>query len=500
MKMTNITSSKIIKPGMHVLVVGLGKSGKSAIKFLKKIGVKVSVSEGGRATDLGQETVQWLQGEGDYFEMGGHSSELFTSVDCILVSPGVPLNLSVLDEARQKGIPVIGEMALLADYLDTPFVAVTGTNGKSTVTSLIGDLLRAAGKKVFVGGNIGVPLTDYLIGPQDADVVVAEVSSFQLDTAGFFKPNVALLLNISPDHLDRYDSYEAYIDSKFSIFANQCSEDVAILNIDDPVIMSRINEFKKYEKETAGGHGQQSELKSKLFTFGRQQQAVGANLQGKRIMLSGIRDASGLDEQYNLATGTLSESPNLENAMAAILAARNLGCSIEDIERGIATFTLLPHRLELIAEIDGVRYYDDSKATNVGAVQSALAGMKGPVVLIAGGRDKGGDLGILKEMISQKVKSLLLIGESKEKMANIFGELTDTKLLDSLPAAVHKARSIAVPGDTVLLSPGCASFDMFTSYAHRGEVFKGAVLGLQGDNNFLSRGDLSCLVEEASAA
>lgn len=500
MKLANTTSSKIIKPGMHVLVVGLGKSGISAIKFLKKIGVKISVSEGGRATDLDQETVQWLQGEGDYFEMGGHSSELFTSVDCILVSPGVPLNLSVLDEVREKGIPIIGELALLADYLETPLVAVTGTNGKSTVTSLIGDLLRAAGKKVFVGGNIGIPLTDYLIGPQDADVVVAEVSSFQLDTAGFFRPNVALLLNISPDHLDRYDSYEAYIDSKFSIFVNQSSEDVAILNVDDPVILSRISNFEEYGKETTGGQVQQGEFKSKLFAFGRQQKGLtGAHLQGKRIILSGISGTSDLDEQYNLATSTLNESPNLENAMAAVLAARNLGCSNEDIERGIATFTPLPHRLELIAEIDGIRYYDDSKATNIGAVQSALVGMERPVVLIAGGRDKGGDLEILKEIVSKKVKVLLLIGEAKEKMAQIFSEQTDTELLDSLLAAVQRAKNIAVAGDAVLLSPGCASFDMFTSYAHRGEVFKDAVLEIQGDKN-LRKGASSCLIEEASAA
>lgn len=495
-----MTSLKIIKPGMHVLVVGLGKSGISAVKFLKKLGVKISVSEGGRATEPDQGIIRWLQGEGDYLEIGGHSSELFTSVDCILVSPGVPLNLPVLDEARLKDIPVVGEMALLADYLKTPLIAVTGTNGKSTVTTLIGDLLRASGKKVFVGGNIGIPLTDYLIGPQDADVVVAEVSSFQLDTAGEFKPNVALLLNLSPDHLDRYDSYDAYVHSKFSIFANQGREDVAIVNADDPEIMNCLNTFGIFKRETGKSNGVTDDLKSRVFTFGKQLKgAATAYSQGKKIILSGLGEVASPDEQYDLATSALSESPNLENAMAAILAVRSMGCPIEAVEKGIATFTPLPHRLELIAEIDGVRYYDDSKATNIGAVQSALAGMERPVVLIAGGRDKDGDFSLLKELAGQKIKTMLLIGEAKEKMAHIFADVTSTEFCDSLPAAVSKAHDIAMPGDAVLLSPGCASFDMFRGFAHRGEVFKEAVLNLKGDRG-LEKGNLVCPVQKASAA
>lgn len=452
---------------MHVLVVGLGCSGVSAIKFLQKLGVKISVSEGGRATDLTQQTIQWLQEKGGCIEVGGHSSELFTAVDCILVSPGVPLNLPVFNDARREKIPIIGEMALAADYLKTPMVAITGTNGKSTVTTLIGQLLRASGRKVFVGGNIGVPLTDYLATPQDAEVAVLEVSSFQLDTAAAFRPEVALLLNISPDHLDRYGSYDAYISSKFKIFSNQGVADAAVVNVDDPVV---INHLRMLQDDDP------SSVASRLFGFGKQQWPAGAFRQEKKIVLFGFDDGN---EYYDLADTLLSESPNLENGMAAILAARLMGAASADIRRGLKSVTLLPHRLVLVAEINGVRYYNDSKATNVGAVQSALAGMMSPVILIAGGRDKNGDFESLIELVGTKVKALLLIGEASTKLASLFSTVTVTEELDGLPAAVNRASELAEPGDVVLLAPGCASFDMFTDYMHRGEVFRKAVLNVQ---------------------
>ncbi|MBU4407939.1 MAG: UDP-N-acetylmuramoylalanine--D-glutamate ligase, partial [Proteobacteria bacterium] len=232
----NRNFKEILQPGAHVVVVGLGKSGVSAVRFLLTLGVKISVSEGGRQENLEGDLVRWLKEKRVFVETGGHTSELLTSADCILVSPGVPLGIAPLAAARQKGIPVVGELALAKDFLQGTLVAVTGTNGKSTVTTLIGDLLRGSGKKVFVGGNLGTPLAEYLAGPQECEVVVLEVSSFQLDSAGEFRPRVGVLLNITPDHLDRYASYEAYVDSKMSLFKNQQPGDVAVVNGDDPVI------------------------------------------------------------------------------------------------------------------------------------------------------------------------------------------------------------------------------------------------------------------------
>ena len=445
-----------INPGDHVLVVGLGKSGLSAVRFLLQIGARVSVSEGGRLDRLGRETRRWLDGERVFVEEGGHSSDLFCSADHILLSPGVPMTLPALVAAKNKGIPVFGEMALAGHYMKTPMVAVTGTNGKSTVVTLLGELFKAAGQDVFVGGNIGTPLTDYLAGPQTADVAVLEVSSFQLDTAGNFRPAVGVLLNISPDHLDRYESYAAYADSKFGIMQAQRRDDAAVINGDDPEVMSRVGKF---------AHG-------RLYLFGRDLAGHdGALLAGAGVEVNGF----GGREYYDLAGTVFAGSPNLENAAAAILAARIRGCAPEDIRNGLAAFAPLAHRLALVAEVDGVRYLDDSKATNIGAADSALRGVDGPVILIAGGRDKGGDYALMAESIRRKVKVLLLIGEAREKMAAAFAGLTKIENLATLEEAVVRARQLAVAGDTVLLSPACASFDMFSSYAHRGEVFAAAV-------------------------
>ena len=492
---TTATAPKFITPDTHLLVVGLGKSGLSAVKFLSKIRVKVSVSEGGRATELDGGAIQWLQGEGIVFEVGGHSSDFFFSSDCILVSPGVPLDLPFLVDARNRGVPVIGELALVAEYLQTPVVAVTGTNGKSTVTTLIGELFRAAGKKIFVGGNLGIPLTDYLAGPQDADVVVAEVSSFQLDTAGRFRPDTGILLNISQDHLDRYDSYEAYVHSKFTVFANQGVTDAAIINADDPVIMKNFHALKGDEQG-----GAKAGFESRVFTFGRNPgNGRGAFLNHNKVVISGVGGRVDQQEEYDLAGTAFCESPNRENAMAAILAARIMGCSAEAVNKGLSNFSPLPHRMTLVAEAGGVKYYDDSKATNVGAVLAALAGIDRPVVLIAGGRDKGGEYEVLQDVVGQKVKTMILLGEAKDKMAKAFKDITRIECVDSMQEAVRCASSITQPGDAVMLSPACASFDMFSSYANRGEVFRKAVLENLNITGHDKAGGVPA-VKEASAA
>jgi len=385
------------------------------------------------------------------------------------MSPGVALEHDAVQAAMDKSIPVVGELAVAAHYLKSPVVAITGTNGKTTVTTMLGDIFKSAGKKTFVGGNIGIPLFDYLIGPQLADIVVLEVSSFQIDTAGGsagFRPDVAILLNITPDHLDRYDSYSSYIASKFNLFAAQTSENRAILNADDPISMDR------------------QELWPRVNTtfFGKDIDGrPGAAIEGKKIMLRGLVDADGVDqtEEFDLADTSLCTPPYLQNCAAAILAARLMGCSRQEILRGLSDFTPLAHRLTLVYEINGVRYYDDSKATNIGAVQSALEGMQQEVILIAGGRDKGGGYEMLVNLVKEKVKAALLIGEAADSMQQVFNALTSVEKAADLPEAVNRAWEIAAPGDAVLLSPACASFDMFSSYVHRGEIFRQAVMKLK---------------------
>lgn len=461
---------KSINSDTHVLIVGLGKSGLAAANFFHGRGARVSISESAPLEKIAPEIIREITGKNIYLETGGHTPKLFGSVDLVVVSPGVALDIEPLSAARRRDVPIVGEMAIAAQYLKTPVVAVTGTNGKTTVTTMLGDIFRASGKKVFVGGNIGNPVYNYLAGPQDADVVVVEVSSFQLDTAGGpagFRPDIALLLNISPDHLDRYESFSAYAASKFGIFTAQRRYDTAIMNADDREIMTRKNFWPASRK---------------LF-FGKKLDGLcGAALEGKGVTITGCSEADGLPnrEFYDLAETGIEESPDLENGAAAILAARLMGCSAADIKKGLSRFSPLPHRMTLVAEAGGVRYYDDSKATNIGALNSALAGQQRPVVLIAGGRDKGGDYSQLNDQIKNKVKAMFLIGEASEAMESAFAPLTRVERAADMDDAVRRAGSLAVAGDAVLLSPACASFDMYESYAQRGDVFKKAVQDLIG--------------------
>ena len=457
--------------GRHVLVVGLGKTGRAAVRFFLQHGARVSVSEAAPKSSIAPEVIAWLEKNNIACETGGHGLDIFTAADLIFVSPGIPLNIEPLAEARRRNIPITGELAVAAAFMRTPVIAVTGTNGKTTVTTLLGDIFQAAAKKVFVGGNIGTPLLEYLSGAQEADIVVAEISSFQLDTGGSQKGlpfKTAILLNITPDHLERYTSFAAYVDSKFTIFAAQGPDDYAVLNADDAEIMNRRNLWPACQR----------------FFFGSTlADLAGASIQGSAIHLKNSSSATLPDnmhgEVYELAATSLKNPPNLQNAAAAILGARLMGCRQQDIQQGLCSFRPLEHRMSLVAEIGGVSYIDDSKATNVGAVYSALAAVRHPVILIAGGRDKGGDYSILTEPVRQKVKHMLLIGEAKDTMARAFLAFTNVEVFDSLQEAVSRAASLAVPGDTVLLSPACASFDMFSSYAERGEIFRKSVLGLR---------------------
>ena len=468
---TNTDTSNFLSPGMNILVVGLGKTGVAAVRFFLQHGAHVIVSDSSPKATISPEIISWLEENDITHETDGHSIDLFKSVDLIFVSPGIPLSITPLAEARRSSIPIFGELAIAAHYMKTPAVGITGTNGKTTVTTLLGDILKAGLRNVFVGGNIGIPLLEYVSGPQDDDIVVAEISSFQLDTGGekFGLPfKVAILLNISPDHLERYTSFSAYVDSKFKIFASQGPDDFAILNADDVEIMNRKHLWPENRK----------------FFFGEElADLAGAKILAGKIILRNSSNSALPDnmhgEEYDLSKTSLKNSPNLQNAAAAILAARLMGCQQQDILKGLVSFTPLEHRMSLVADIGGVIYIDDSKATNVGAVYSALDAIKKPVILIAGGRDKGGDYSVLLEPVRRKVKHMLLIGEASDKMMRIFSAFTNVETLESLQNAVSRAATLAVSGDAVLLSPACASFDMFSSYAERGNIFRNSVLDMK---------------------
>ena len=467
----NTGNLDLLAPGMKILVVGLGKTGIAAIKFFLGKGASVSVSDASPEGALAPETLAWLAEHKISHETGKHTENFFCSADLIFVSPGIPLTIEPLMAARRRSIPIVGELAVTAHYLKTPAVGITGTNGKTTVTTLLGELFRAGSGKAFVGGNIGTPLFEYISGDQNADVVVAEISSFQLDTGDskYGQPfQTAVLLNITPDHLERYTSFSAYVDSKFKIFAGQTPDDFAVLNADDTEIMGR--------KHLWPG--------SRKFFFGKNlADLAGASIHDKKIILKNSSDfslpGSMHGEEYDLTGTCLQNPPNLQNGAAAILAACLMYCPQQDVVNGLASFRPLEHRMTPVAEIHGVKYIDDSKATNVGAVYSALESTRQPVILIAGGRDKGGDYSILAEPVHKKVKHLLLIGEASNQMMRAFLAFTNVETLDSLQEAVTRAAELAESGDTVLLSPACASFDMFASYAERGEIFRQAVLNLR---------------------
>jgi len=444
--------------GKKILVVGLGKTGVALCKFLAHRGAQVMVTDTAEAETLGpvvEEVRELVTG----MALGQPQPSQLGAFELIIVSPGVPPELPWLQQAVAAGIPLMGELELASRFLRVPVVAISGTNGKTTTTELAGEMLRASGKRILVGGNIGTPLIEMLAHQEQLDYLVVEISSFQLDTAWSFRPKAAALLNISADHLDRYASFAAYVNSKASLFRLQGPEDLAVLNADDPWVAPLA-----------------ARLRSPVCPFSTQKPVkTGAWRAGGALC---VRLASGLEAQFPLANIKLSGRHNQENIMAALLLALNLGAAPQSCRQVLERFPGLPHRLQWVASINGVRFYDDSKGTNVGAVTRSLAHFTDPVILIAGGRDKGGDYGPLAPLIQERVKAMILIGEAREDMAAALGHLTDTQLAADLPQAVQWAWEKAQTGDVILLSPACSSFDMFKDYAERGQVFQAAVRGL----------------------
>ncbi len=442
--------------------MGLGVSGLAAVRYLVAVGMKVLVSDTRDVSQLPVADLDFLVRQGVEVESGGHSLSFLRRADQVLVSPGIRLDLPVLQAVRALGIPTVGELALAAPLIDKPVVAITGTNGKTTVTALIGELLQGAGKKVFVGGNIGTSLFDYLLNPVGVDVVVLELSSFQLEDAGDFRADIAILLNITPDHLDRHGSMAEYAAAKMRIFAGQGPGDTAIFCADDPFCLESARSLDGGQRKLFFGHGEECQ----------------ARLVSHAISLAW----SGVQERYELAGSMLDTATGALNSGAAILAARILDCSPEGIEHGLQSFQVAAHRMALVAVHDGVAYYNDSKATNTGAVLSALANFAGNVILIAGGRDKGDDYNLLRESVEQKVRCLIVIGEARNLIAQAVQGVATVQLADSMEEAVVLAAGLARTGDTVLLSPACSSFDSFENYGHRGRVFAAAVQKVIADN------------------
>jgi len=446
---------------MQAVVIGLGAAGRSTVRYLLDRGVRVRVSDRRPHEAIEPETLDWLRRAGVELETGGHTVPFLAGADLVVPGPGVPLDLEVLRAARAQGLPILGELALAAGQFPVPVIAVTGSNGKTTVTSLIGYLLRAAGSNPFVGGNIGTPLLDYFADPGQYDAVVLELSSFQLDLAGSFRADIGLLLNISPDHLDRHGSLAAYTGAKMKLFGSQGVGDVAILGADDPVAAAT--------PLNAG---------VRRCTFGRASGCEARIVDG-HVLLTLAQGGVVRQEDYDLGPTRLHSSVNQLNGAAAVLAVALHGCAAEAIGRGLESFAPPPHRMAEVATIDGVRFINDSKATNIGALEAALGGCEAPVVLIAGGRDKGSDYSLLREVVGRKVKHLVLVGEAAGLMQAALGPVVSTELAATMAEAVQKAMQAAVSGDLVLLAPGCASFDMFSGYAERGRVFAEQVLRLR---------------------
>jgi UDP-N-acetylmuramoylalanine--D-glutamate ligase len=405
-------------------------------------------------------------------ELGKHDIKTFERADLIVISPGVPHTIPPIQKAIAKGVPIVGEFELAARYIREPVIAVSGTNGKTTTTTLLGTMLENSGFKVFVGGNIGNPLIDYADKKGTADVVVAEVSSFQLDTMDTFRPRVGVLLNITDDHLDRYPDVKSYARSKGRLFENQQQSDCAVLNGSDPIISSITKDL--HARKLFFCHQENSQVKDRATALiSRGDPSAQANIT--------IRMKEHQKISLHLSATNFPGRHNLENAAAASLAAVAVGGTPEGVQSALNDFKGLPHRIEYIATIDDVRFFDDSKATNVDAVIRALETFGEPIVLIMGGRDKGADFSKLLEPIRQHIKKLILMGEAKHKIKSVLEDACreSAKTASTMEDAVISAYHAASPGDIVLLSPACSSFDMYSSYAERGEDFRRVIGNLK---------------------
>jgi len=441
--------------------VGLARTGVVTALFSAGYGATVTATDERPETDL-QETAAKLRAAGVTLEFGGHRAESFLEQDLIVVSPGVPAKLPELELARARGTPVWSEIELAWRFLRGKLIAITGSNGKTTTTSLVAHILQTAGIPTLIGGNIGTPLLALVENSMDTTVTVAEISSFQLETIEKFRPEIGLLLNLTPDHLDRHASFDEYALAKMRMFENQLERDIAILNADDPEITKRMP------------------TKPHIFWFSRKKRvAAGAFLRDEQTFFRNEGSEVALGRRDEIS---LRGEHNVENALAACAAAYLAGADPAAIASGIKTFKGVEHRLEFVAEVSGVQFYNDSKATNVDAAVKAIEAFPGPLIVILGGKDKGSPYTPLRELLRERARMAILIGAAADKIAEDLGDAVPLESGGTLDRAVQLAMQNAHPGDTVLLAPSCSSFDQFENYEHRGRTFKDLVASLENQN------------------
>jgi len=483
-----------------VTVMGLARSGVGAANLLSRLGADVTVTDIKKKTEL-KDFISRLD-KPVKLVLAEHPEHIFTTADLLVISPGVQLTIPQIIKARSQGVPVIGELELAYQIIrgfererneqrtingQVEFLAVTGTNGKSTTTALLDFIMKRGHFDTILGGNIGSALTDEMykriqvnesrgngtidISHMSVDYVVAEVSSFQLESIHEFRPHVAAILNITPDHLDRYHSIEEYISAKARISENQKANDFLVLNRDDPATMNLYNERYK---------GRNNYLPN-IYFFSRREAVEGVYYRDGTVYHNfpdRQRDHSP-EPLIRASEIKIRGIHNLENAMAASAMALLANCPAETVRESLKGFPGLEHRLEFVRELHGVQYFNDSKGTNIGAVVKSLESFQEPIILIAGGRDKAGNFSLLRPMVKERVKALVLIGEAREKIQDVLGDLTRTVPASDLREAVNLSQRLAVRGDIVVLSPACASFDMFVDFEDRGRQFKSFVKGLK---------------------
>ncbi|HWX53205.1 MAG TPA: UDP-N-acetylmuramoyl-L-alanine--D-glutamate ligase [Verrucomicrobiae bacterium] len=442
----------------RVLVVGLGRSGVASAFFLQERGARVTVSDSKTESQL-QSEIAALLDRGVSIETGQHGERTFRDQDLIVVSPGVPSDQPQLQHARTLGIPVIGEVELASRFLQGKIIAITGSNGKTTTTTLVGEILSKSGKKTLVGGNIGTPVISLVEKSTPESYVVLEISSFQLETIQQFRPWIAVVLNITPDHLDRHHTFQAYVEAKARIFENQQIDDFAVMNADDPTCAALLK------------------INSPLYWFSRKRELeTGAHLNKKDEIVFSIEG----EEMPVLPRAEihLKGAHNLENVLAAVCVGMLTGCTPEQVRKAVAEFRGVEHRLEPVATINGISFFNDSKATNVDATLKALESFPGKVHIILGGKDKGSDYTVLNPLLRERAKRAYLIGAAAEKIGAQIQGAAPLVFSGTLERAVRQAFESATSGDIVLLAPACASFDQFDNYEHRGRVFKELVHSL----------------------
>jgi UDP-N-acetylmuramoylalanine--D-glutamate ligase len=444
----------------RVLVVGLARSGVSMVHFLKEAGANVTVSDHKSKAELSQ-ALEQIDPLGVQYDLGGHTPKVFLAQDVIILSPGVPPNLKIFDYARSNGVTVTGEFEFATWFIREPIIAVTGTNGKSTTCKLIELFLKESGLTVWLGGNFGDPLIEYVRKDLHTQVVVAEVSSFQLEHCERFNPQNVVFTNLAENHQDRYRSMEDYVNAKRRIFQNTNQATTSILNADDNAVVELARD-PSVQRGRIFYFSRKPSLEPQIMTIG-----------GAVTIKDEIRVRTGPEiEYYSVKEMKMRGKHSIDNVMAAILAAREHGAKHDAIQKVINTFTGMPHRLEYVRRVGGVEFFNDSKATNVHAVLRALDAFEENVILIAGGKDTNLSYEPLRDAVRRKVKNLILVGEAKERINRDLGDYSETFLIGTFEEAVLIAYQKSRIGDVVLLSPGCSSFDMFDSFEERGNYYK----------------------------